>query len=61
MESLLIVRYILNIYNKLKKGKVVILGLGGFGFNIVIFLVRIGVGEFLFIDYDVVELFNLNR
>ncbi len=37
------------------------MGLGGLGSNIAISLARIGVGELLLIDYDVVEPSNLNR
>ncbi|UUV16607.1 thiamine biosynthesis protein ThiF [Clostridioides difficile] len=61
LENLLIARHTPNIHNKLKKGKVAILGLGGLGSNVAISLARIGVGELLLIDYDVVEPSNLNR
>ncbi|WP_227861961.1 MULTISPECIES: thiamine biosynthesis protein ThiF [unclassified Clostridioides] len=61
LESLLIARHTPNVHNKLKKGRVAILGLGGLGSNIAISLARIGVGELLLIDYDVVEPSNLNR
>ncbi|MCQ7020452.1 ThiF family adenylyltransferase, partial [Clostridioides difficile] len=53
LASLLIARHTPHIHNKLKNGKVAILGLGGLGSNIAISLASIGVGEFLLIDYDV--------
>ncbi len=61
LESLLIARHTPNIHHKLKKGKVAIFGLGGLGSNIAISLARIGVGELILADYDVVEPSNLNR
>ncbi|MCL2556204.1 MAG: ThiF family adenylyltransferase [Firmicutes bacterium] len=45
----------------LKKSKVAVFGLGGVGGMVVESLARIGVGEFLLIDGDVVSLSNLNR
>lgn len=61
IESLLIARHTPNVHNKLKKGRVAILGLGGLGSNIAISLSRIGVYELILADYDVVEPSNLNR
>ena len=61
IENLLIARHTPNIHNKLKKGKVAILGLGGLGSNIAISLARIGVGKLILADFDIVEPSNLNR
>ena len=61
LENLLIARHTPNVYNKLKKGKVAVLGLGGLGSNIAISLARIGVGQLLLADFDIVEPSNLNR
>lgn len=47
--------------NKLKNVKVGIAGLGGLGSNVAVSLARIGVGSFVLVDFDVVELSNLNR
>ena len=61
LENLLIARHTPNVHNKLKKGKIAILGLGGLGSNIAISLARIGVGQLVLVDFDVVEPSNLNR
>lgn len=61
LESLMISRHTPDIHKKLKKGKVIILGLGGLGSNIAISLARMGVGKLILVDYDVVEPSNLNR
>lgn len=61
LESLMIARHTPKVHEKLKAGKVAILGLGGLGSNIAISLSRIGVGKLILVDYDVVEPSNLNR
>lgn len=61
LESMMMSRHTPNVHNKLKKGKVAIAGLGGLGSNIAIMLARIGVGQLLLVDFDVVEPSNLNR
>ncbi|MEG0856183.1 MAG: thiamine biosynthesis protein ThiF [Terrisporobacter sp.] len=61
LESLMIARHTPRVYEKLKRGKVAILGLGGLGSNIAISLSRIGVGKLVLVDYDVIEPSNLNR
>lgn len=61
LESLMIARHTPRVHEKLKKGKVAILGLGGLGSNIAISLARIGVGKLILVDYDVIEPSNLNR
>lgn len=46
---------------KLKHARVAIAGLGGLGSNIAVMLARSGVGQLLLVDYDVVDVTNLNR
>lgn len=46
---------------KMQQARVAIAGLGGLGSNIAMMLVRMGVGQLHLIDYDRVELSNLNR
>ncbi|WP_156286026.1 HesA/MoeB/ThiF family protein [Oceanivirga salmonicida] len=45
----------------LKKTTVLILGLGGIGSNICLSLAELGIGKIIGVDYDTVELKNLNR
>jgi len=61
LESMMMARHTPNVYQRLKQGKVAIAGLGGLGSNIAIMLARIGVGQLLLVDFDVVEPSNLNR
>lgn len=61
LESMMMARHTPNVHKKLKKGKVAIAGLGGLGSNIAIMLARIGVGQLLLVDFDIVEPSNLNR
>lgn len=49
------------VTKKVKNAKVVILGLGGLGSNIASMLARVGVGNLKLVDFDKVELSNLNR
>lgn len=46
---------------KLSRGRVAVAGLGGLGSNIAFALARIGVGHLHLIDFDKVDLTNLNR
>ncbi len=46
---------------RLKRGRVAVLGLGGLGSNIVMGLATMGIGYIRGIDFDRVELSNLNR
>lgn len=46
---------------KLKKSHIIILGLGGVGGSAVEALVRAGVGELTLVDFDTVDITNLNR
>lgn len=49
------------IKEKLKKARVAVAGLGGLGSNIAVMLARSGVGHIRLIDYDIVDVTNLNR
>ena len=49
------------IQERLNKGRVAISGLGGLGSNVASALARIGVGHLHLIDFDRVDLTNLNR
>lgn len=61
LESMMMARHTPAVYKKLKQGRVAIAGLGGLGSNIAVTLARIGVGELLLVDFDIVEPSNLNR
>ncbi len=46
---------------KLKKSKVLIVGAGGLGCPLLIYLVNTGIGSIGIVDHDKVEISNLNR
>ena len=46
---------------KLQKAKVAVFGIGGVGSYVVEGLARVGIGNFLLVDKDVVDITNLNR
>ncbi len=46
---------------RLREASVAVAGLGGLGSNIAAWLARLGVGRLLLVDFDRVELSNLNR
>ncbi|WP_180946888.1 sulfur carrier protein ThiS adenylyltransferase ThiF [Peptostreptococcus faecalis] len=48
-------------YKKFKSARVCILGLGGLGSNISVYLARSGLGKLILVDYDIVEPSNINR
>ena len=49
------------VQDTLKKSKVTLLGLGGGGTNVLMMLSGLGIGNIKALDYDKVELSNLNR
>ena len=49
------------IMEKLNSARVAIAGLGGLGSNIAMMLARSGVGHLLLVDFDTVDVTNLNR
>lgn len=51
----------LDNYNKLKNSTVAVIGLGGVGGYAVEALTRAGIGTIILVDYDVVDITNLNR
>jgi len=61
LESMMMARHTPNVHKKVNKSKIAIAGLGGLGSNIAIMLARIGVGQLLLVDFDIVEPSNLNR
>lgn len=60
-KNALIERHGLKIYEKLKHSKVAIAGLGGLGSNVAVALARAGVGKLFLVDFDNVDITNLNR
>nr|WP_305146578.1 thiamine biosynthesis protein ThiF [Anaerovorax odorimutans] len=49
------------VYEKLRQSSVAVAGLGGLGSNIAVMLARTGIGRLKLIDFDRVDLSNLNR
>lgn len=60
-EQALLERYSPWMYEKISGGKAAVAGLGGLGSQIAIMLTRAGIGELFLVDFDRVELTNLNR
>jgi len=60
-EAYLVERHSLEVHEKVSKAVVGIAGLGGLGSNIALDLARIGVGKLVLVDFDCVELSNINR
>ena len=54
-------RFPKSLYEKLASSKVAIAGLGGLGSNIAVMLARTGVGHLHLVDFDTVDISNLNR
>ena len=46
---------------KLRRAKVAVAGIGGLGSNIAVMLARSGIGHLFLVDFDVVDVTNLNR
>ena len=61
INKIMDIRFSEDIHNKLKSAKVGIAGLGGLGSNIAAMLARSGVGNLHIVDFDKVDLSNLNR
>lgn len=61
IQEALIARHSKKVQEKLNKAKVAIAGLGGLGSNVAFYLARIGVGHLHLIDFDRVDITNLNR
>ena len=61
IEEALIRRHSRETQEKLAEGRVAVAGLGGLGSNVAFVLARIGVGHLHLIDFDMVDLTNLNR
>lgn len=61
LETLMVSRHTPGVHEKVKKARVGIAGLGGLGSQAAVALCRIGVGELVLADFDIVEPSNLNR
>jgi len=61
LHDALVERHGAEIQKKLDGATVGIAGLGGLGSNLAVFLARLGVGHMILVDFDVVDITNLNR
>jgi sulfur carrier protein ThiS adenylyltransferase len=61
MKFLLTARHTPQVAQRLAECRMAVCGLGGLGSNIALSLARMGVGELLLIDYDVIIPSNINR
>lgn len=61
LHAALVARHGAEIQQKLDRATVGIAGLGGLGSNIAVHLARLGVGRLILVDFDTVEVSNLNR
>lgn len=61
LHAALVERHGADIQQKLDNACVGIAGLGGLGSNIAVHLARLGVGKLVLVDFDVVDVTNLNR
>jgi sulfur carrier protein ThiS adenylyltransferase len=61
MEAQLVARHSPGVHERMKQASVGIAGLGGLGSAVAISLARMGVGELILVDFDIVEPSNLNR
>lgn len=61
LQQALIRRHTGTVQHRLAKARVAVAGLGGLGSNIAVSLARIGVGHLHLIDFDRVDITNLNR
>lgn len=60
-EKICDLRFGKETYDKLRSAQVAIAGLGGLGSNIAAMLTRSCIGKLLLVDFDVVDISNLNR
>ena len=61
LHAALVERHGAEIQDKFDHASVGIAGLGGLGSNIAVHLARLGVGRLVLVDFDVVDITNLNR
>jgi sulfur carrier protein ThiS adenylyltransferase len=61
IDNALEVRFSREVYETFKQAKVAIAGLGGLGSNIAVMLARTGIGHLHLVDFDQVDITNLNR
>lgn len=61
IDQMLIERHTAPVQQKISGARIAIAGLGGLGSNIAISLARMGVGALHLVDFDRVEISNLNR
>jgi sulfur carrier protein ThiS adenylyltransferase len=61
LETLLVSRHTPGVHRRIKEARVGVAGLGGLGSQVAIAMARMGVGQLVLVDYDVVEPSNLNR
>ncbi len=61
MQAALEERHTREVQQKLSAARVAVAGLGGLGSHIAVSLARVGVGHLLLVDFDTVDLPNLNR
>ena len=54
-------RFPKEMQKKLRNARAAVAGLGGLGSNIAVMLARSGIGKLLLVDFDVVDVTNLNR
>lgn len=61
IKAALLQRYTPEMYDKISNASVAIAGLGGLGSHVAVMLTRAGVGKLMLVDFDRVEITNLNR
>jgi len=61
LETLMMARHTPGVHARVSRGRVGIAGAGGLGSGVAVALARVGVGQLVIADFDVVEPSNLNR
>lgn len=61
LREALVKRHSRPLQDKLDRARVAVAGLGGLGSHVAVFLARTGVGHLHLIDFDTVDITNLNR